>query len=75
MFLERGPLYLVAVAATGEPVAVLRLQLHLLHSQILCILTDGFQKVLARNARFETRRLLGRAPSPFHGRGTQRRRV
>lgn len=61
VFLERGPLYLVAAAATGEPVSVLRLQLHLLHSQILCILTDGFQKVLARNARFDTRRLLGEA--------------
>ncbi|KAK9799714.1 hypothetical protein WJX73_002348 [Symbiochloris irregularis] len=59
VFLERGPLYLVAAAATGEPVSVLHLQLHLLHSQILCILTDGFQKVLTRNARFDTRRLLG----------------
>ena len=64
VFLERGPLYLVAVAATGEPVSVLRLQLHLLHAQITCILTDGFRRMFARNPRYDSRRLLGE-PQPY----------
>lgn len=59
VFLERGPLYLVAAAATGEPVAVLLRQLDLLHAHLLAILTDGFDRTLARNPRFEPRRLLG----------------
>ena len=59
VFLERGPLYLVAAAATGEPVAALLRQLDLLHAHLLAILTDGFDRTLARNPRFEPRRLLG----------------
>lgn len=59
VFLERGPLYLVATAATGEPVAALLRQLDLLHAHLLAILTDGFDRTLARNPRFEPRRLLG----------------
>ena len=59
VFIERGPLYLVAVAATGEPVAALAQQLSLLHSHLVAILTDGFDRTLARNPRFEPRRLLG----------------
>lgn len=62
MFLERGPLYLVAVSSTGEPEAALKLQLDLLHAHLLAILTDNFDRMLARNPRFEPRRLLG-APS------------
>lgn len=59
VFVEEGPLYLVAVSATGEPVSVLRQQLQLLHAQILCILTDGFHRIISRNARYDSRRLLG----------------
>ena len=59
MSLERGPLYLVAAAATGEPVAALLRQLDLLHAHLLAILTDSFDRTLARNPRFEPRRLLG----------------
>ena len=59
MFLEKGPLYLVAVSAAGEPEAALALQLELLHAHLLAILTDSFDRMLARNPRFEPRRLLG----------------
>ena len=59
MFLEKGPLYLVAVSSAEEPEAALRLQLELLHAHFLAILTDNFDKMLARNPRFEPRRLLG----------------
>ena len=59
VFLERGPLYLVAVSSAGEPEAALALQLDLLHAHFLAILTDSFEKTLARNPRFEPRRLLG----------------
>lgn len=59
VFLEKGPLYFVAVAATGEPVSTLQMQLSLLHAQIVCILTDGFERMLARNPRYDSRRLLG----------------
>lgn len=61
VFVERGPLYLVAAAATGEPAAALVQQLDLLHAHLLAILTDGFDRTLARNPRFEPRRLLGAA--------------
>ena len=64
VFLERGPLYLVAVSSAGEPEAALKLQLELLHAHLLAILTDSFDRTLARNPRFEPRRLLG-APSRF----------
>ena len=62
VFLERGPLYLVAVSNVGEPEAALALQLDLLHEHFLAILTDSFEKTLARNPRFEPRRLLGVPP-------------
>lgn len=66
VFLERGPLYLVAVSSAGEPEAALALQLDLLHAHFLAILTDSFAKTLAKNPRFEPRRLLGVAPeTPF----------
>lgn len=59
VFLEKGPLYLVAVSSADEPPSALRLQLELLHAHFLAILTDNFDKMLARNPRFEPRRLLG----------------
>ena len=59
VFLERGPLYLVAVSSAAEPESALRLQLELLHAHFLAILTDNFDRMLARNPRFEPRRLLG----------------
>ena len=62
VFLEKGPLYLVAVSSADEPESALRLQLDLLHAHFLAILTDNFDKMLARNPRFEPRRLLGTSP-------------
>ncbi len=59
VFLERGPLYLVAVSSAGEPESALKLQLDLLHAHLLAILTDNFDRMLAKNPRFEPRRLLG----------------
>lgn len=59
VFLVKGPLYLVAVSRQGEPEAVLQHQLHALHSQIVCILTTGFELMFRRNPRFDSRRLLG----------------
>ncbi|KAK9839324.1 hypothetical protein WJX81_008143 [Elliptochloris bilobata] len=67
VFLERGPLYLVAVAATGEPAAALAQQLDLLHAHLLAILTNGFDRTLTRNPRFEPRRLLGGTEDMLRG--------
>ena len=61
VFIVRGSLYLAAVSSRGEPAAVLRRQLAVLYSQILCILTNGFERMFARNPRFDSRRLLGTA--------------
>lgn len=63
VFLVRGPLHLVAASSRGEGEGVLRDQLALLHSQILCILTAGFERMFARNPRFDVRRLLGEQTS------------
>ena len=59
MFLEKGPLYLVGVSRTGEPPAAVHLLLDLLHAQLLCVLTQGFHSMFARNPRYDSRRLLG----------------
>jgi hypothetical protein len=59
VFLEKGPLYFVAVSSSGEPEIALKLQLELLHSHFLAILTDNFDRLLAKNPRFEPQRLLG----------------
>ena len=66
VFIVRGSLYLVAVSSRGEPAAVLCRQLAVLYSQILCILTNGFERMFARNPRFDSRRLLGTALSHTH---------
>jgi len=54
-----GPLYLVAVACTGEPVEVLDMQLRLFYDQVISILTDGVAKAFKKNATFDMRTLLG----------------
>ncbi|KAK9807508.1 hypothetical protein WJX72_001125 [[Myrmecia] bisecta] len=59
VFVEKGPFYLVAVSATGEPEAALKLQLELLYGQILSILTNGVEKRFAHNPRYDARGLLG----------------
>jgi hypothetical protein len=59
VFLHRGQLTLVCISATGEPEAVLRRQLHLLHSLVVCLLTSGVDKTLAKSPKFDPRTLLG----------------
>jgi hypothetical protein len=58
-FLARGPLTLAAVCATGEPETLLRRQLHLLHANVLAILTSGVEKALTKSPKFDARHLLG----------------
>lgn len=52
----------MAVSRQGEPEAVLRYQLACLHAQIVCILTNGFERMFQRNPGFDSRRLLGKEP-------------
>lgn len=59
MFLERGPLLLVAVAATGEPPAALRRQLALVSGQLVSMLTNTIERLLQRNPRYDGHRLMG----------------
>ena len=65
VFLVKGPLYLVAASAQGEPASVLRLQLETLHKQIVCILTTGFERMFTKNPRYDSRRLLGESSMSF----------
>lgn len=65
VFLTRGPVYLVALAATGEPVMVLRRQLELLHSQLISILTVAVERALKKSSRFDMRNLLGGVDAVF----------
>jgi hypothetical protein len=41
VFLVRGHLYLVAASSRAEPVAALRMQLHMLHQHLLVLVTGG----------------------------------
>jgi hypothetical protein len=59
VFITRGPMYLVAVASTGEPVAVLAAQLDLIHKQLIAILTDAVERAFFKSPRFDMRQLLG----------------
>ena len=59
VFLHRGQLTLVCISSTAEPEAVLRRQLHLLHSLVVCVLTSGVDKTLAKSPKFDPRTLLG----------------
>jgi hypothetical protein len=61
VFLMKGPIYLVAVADTGETAAQLTLQLTYVHAQILQILTAGVEKIFRSKAAFDLRNLLGGA--------------
>ena len=65
VFLSRGPVYLVALAATGESPGALRRQLCLLHAQFLSVLTDAVERALRRSSRFDARELLGGTDAAF----------
>ena len=58
VFLEKGPLTFVCVSRTNEPTDLLRVQLELLHSQFISILTLGIERALSRSANFDMRKLL-----------------
>eukprot|EP01087_Luapelamoeba_hula_P024860 TRINITY_DN9619_c0_g1_i1.p1 TRINITY_DN9619_c0_g1~~TRINITY_DN9619_c0_g1_i1.p1 ORF type:complete len:755 (+),score=126.39 TRINITY_DN9619_c0_g1_i1:298-2265(+) len=59
VFLFRGPIYLVAVAKTGEPAFHLARQLEYIHSQIYSSLTSGVVRIYETRAHFDIRTLLG----------------
>mmetsp|Transcript_21017 Transcript_21017/g.35734 ORF Transcript_21017/g.35734 Transcript_21017/m.35734 type:complete len:376 (-) Transcript_21017:27-1154(-) len=61
VFLLKGPLYLVAIADTGESPQQLSLQLNYVHAQIISILTSGVTKIFRNKAAFDLRNLLGGA--------------
>ena len=59
VFLEQGPLILVAVSTAGEPEPWLQLQMQLLHGQLVSILTSSLERMFARNPSYDLRALLG----------------
>ena len=58
VFLVKGPIYLVCVARTGEPVSQLLDQLQYMHSQIISVLTAGVNRIFSKRAQFDIRNLL-----------------
>eukprot|EP00249_Psilotum_nudum_P018101 c26640_g1_i1 orf=59-1648(+) len=65
VFLVKGPIYLVSISSTEEPVHSLEGQLELLYSQLLLILTKSLEKCFLRNAKFDMRSLLGGTDAVF----------
>ncbi|KAJ4462094.1 putative vacuolar fusion protein MON1 A [Paratrimastix pyriformis] len=59
VFYIEDPLYLVAVARTGESEMQLRIQLHFLMSEMLSILSSSFKNRLKKQPNFDLRKLLG----------------
>jgi hypothetical protein len=57
--MARGPIYLVAISATGEPESSLRKKLDLLYGQLISILTDSIERTFHRNQKFNVHPLLG----------------
>ena len=59
VFLEQGPLILVAVSTAGEPESWLQLHMQLLHGQLVSILTSSLERMFAKNPSYDLRALLG----------------
>ena len=59
VFVLKGPIYLVSVSKTGEPVSQLSQQLNYMYSQIISILTGRIVSILEKKAYFDIRNLLG----------------
>lgn len=58
-FLDKSPLLLVCVSKLEEPSAIIRMQLVILHAQILSLLTSsGLEAVYNRNPGYDLRKLL-----------------
>ncbi|MCO5597041.1 hypothetical protein L7F22_051115 [Adiantum nelumboides] len=65
VFLVKGPVYLVSISSTDEPLRALRRQLDLLHGLLLLILTKSLEKCFVKNANFDLRPLLGGTDNVF----------
>eukprot|EP00250_Pteridium_aquilinum_P020569 c24865_g2_i1 orf=448-2577(+) len=65
VFLVKGPIYLVSISATDEPLRAIKGQLELLHGQLLLILTKSLEKCYVKNANFDLRPLLGGTETVF----------
>ncbi|KAJ7538741.1 hypothetical protein O6H91_11G062000 [Diphasiastrum complanatum] len=59
VFLVKGPIFLVSICATEEPIQALQRQLELLHGQLLLLLTKAVDKCFEKNSKFDMRPLLG----------------
>lgn len=59
VFVVKGPIVLVCVSCTSEPVHVLEQQLGYMHAQIISILTSGVNRILINKPNVDVRNLLG----------------
>ncbi|KAJ5067507.1 sand protein-related [Anaeramoeba ignava] len=58
VFVIKGPIYLVCVSKTGEPVSQLTKQLNFLYGQIISILTNRAIEILKKKPHYDLRILL-----------------
>ncbi|KAI4373530.1 hypothetical protein MLD38_011649 [Melastoma candidum] len=59
VFLVKGPIYLVCISCTEEPYESLRVQLELIYSQMILILTKSVNRCFEKNPKFDMTPLLG----------------
>ena len=65
VFFQKGPLYFASVSRTKEPTSDLVLQLEYVHSQIICLLTAGVNRIFVSRADFDLRNLLSGTEKMF----------
>ncbi|KAJ3688378.1 hypothetical protein LUZ61_017542 [Rhynchospora tenuis] len=65
VFVVKGPIYLVCISCTDEPVEALRGQLELLYGQMLLILTKSVNRCFEKNPKFDMAPLLGGTDAVF----------
>ncbi|KAF3330364.1 protein SAND-like isoform X1 [Carex littledalei] len=65
IFLVKGPIYLVCISCTDEPIEALRGQLELLYGQMLLILTKSVNRCFEKNPKFDMAPLLGGTDAVF----------
>nr|ATJ04326.1 SAND [Carex duriuscula subsp. rigescens] len=65
IFLVKGPIYLVCISSTDEPIEALRGQLELLYGQMLLILTKSVNRCFEKNPKFDMAPLLGGTDAVF----------
>lgn len=71
-FVDRDPIYLLAVTSTGEPREYIEKQLDYLYHQVLFVLTGSVLTRLRKRPNYDVRDLMGGASPP---RGPRRRRA